>query len=51
LSSEIAQSSGYAALDQETIATLRRAQPFPSPPPDLAGAKFEFTVPVKFNVK
>jgi protein TonB len=51
LSSDIVHSSGYAALDQETIATVRRAQPFPPPPPDLAGAKFEFTVPVKFNVK
>ena len=51
LASEVVHSSGYAALDQETLATLRRAQPFPPPPADLAGAKFDFTVPVRFNIR
>jgi TonB family protein len=40
--------SGYPALDRETIATVRRAQPFPPPPADLPGATFEFTLPVEF---
>jgi protein TonB len=50
LASRIVKSSGYAALDQETIATVRRAQPFPVPPTGLDGDKFDFTVPVKFNI-
>ena len=51
IESRIVHGSGYAALDQEAIATLRRAQPFPPPPADLPGERFEFTVPVKFTVK
>jgi periplasmic protein TonB len=51
VSSAIVKSSGYAALDQETMATVRRAQPFPAPPATLNGAKFDFTVPVKFNIR
>jgi protein TonB len=51
VSSAIVKSSGYSALDQETMATVRRAQPFPAPPADLDGAKFDFTVPVKFNIR
>jgi protein TonB len=49
--SRVVRSSGHPALDQEAMATVRRAQPFPPPPPDLAGANFDFTMPVKFNVK
>ena len=51
ISSEIVHSSGYPSLDQETMATVRRAQPFPPPPPYLDGAKFDFTLPVKFNIR
>jgi protein TonB len=49
--SRIAHSSGFAALDQETIDTLRRAQPFPPPPPNMPGDTFEFTVPIRFKVR
>src|SRR5262249_36013949 len=45
VASRIARTSGSAALDQETIDTVRRAQPFPSPPPNMPGETFEFTVP------
>ena len=51
LASQVVRSSGHAALDQETLATVRRAQPFPPPPADLPGAKFDFTVPVRFNIR
>jgi periplasmic protein TonB len=51
LASQVVRSSGHAALDQETLATVRRAQPFPPPPVDLPGAKFDFTVPVRFNIR
>jgi len=51
LSSRIVRSSGYPALDQETMTTVRRAAPFPTPPNGLDGQKFDFTVPVKFNIR
>jgi protein TonB len=41
-------SSGFASLDQEAVATVRRASPFPAPPVGHAG---NFTVPVRFNVR
>jgi protein TonB len=49
ISSRIAASSGSAALDQESLALVQRAQPFPPPPPELAGA--EMTVPVSFSIR
>jgi periplasmic protein TonB len=51
LSSKIVKSSGYAVLDQETMTTLQRAAPFPLAPNGLDGEKFDFTVPVKFNIR
>jgi len=50
-SSTIAKSSGYAALDEETLATVRRAQPFPTPPAGVSGTAFQFKLPVKFNIR
>ncbi len=49
LSSRIVRSSGSAALDAETLALVQRAQPFPPPPPELAGS--EMTVPVSYNIR
>jgi protein TonB len=49
LSSRIVASSGSAALDAETLALVRRAQPFPPPPAELAGS--EMTVPVSFSIR
>ncbi|HEY1545252.1 MAG TPA: energy transducer TonB, partial [Xanthobacteraceae bacterium] len=51
LSSRIVKSSGHATLDEETLTTVRRAAPFPTPPNGLDGPKFDFTVPVKFNIR
>jgi protein TonB len=51
LASRIVRSSGSASLDQETMATVRRAQPFPAPPAEFPGAKFDFTVPIRFNIR
>src|SRR5262249_38037375 len=51
VASRIVQSSGYAMLDEETIATVRRAQPFPRPPSNMPGETFEFTVPIRFNIR
>jgi protein TonB len=51
VASRIARTSGFAALDQETIDTVRRAQPFPAPPQNLPGETFDFTVPIRFNIR
>jgi periplasmic protein TonB len=51
LSSRVVRSSGIASLDQETIDTVRRAQPFPSPPANMPGETFDFTVPIRFNIR
>jgi len=46
----ILKSSGSAALDQETLELVRRAQPFPALPAAMAGAQIDLTVPVRFNM-
>ena len=51
LSSRIAGSSGYTALDGETLAMVRRAQPFPPIPPEMKQATVSFTVPIRFSVR
>lgn len=50
LSSRIARSSGHAALDQETLATVARAS-LPPAPSEHAGARFSFSVPIRFNIR
>jgi protein TonB len=49
LSSRIVKSSGYAALDAEALALVKRAQPYPAPPPDRVG--FELSFPYYFNIR
>ncbi|HLH97982.1 MAG TPA: energy transducer TonB [Xanthobacteraceae bacterium] len=51
LESRIVSSSGSAALDQEALALLQRSQPFPIPPPELAGAVIKIAVPIRFNIR
>jgi periplasmic protein TonB len=51
LASRVVRTSGVAALDQETIDTVRRAQPFPPPPANMPGETFDFTVPIRFNIR
>jgi protein TonB len=51
LSSRLAGSSGNPALDDETLAMVRRAQPFPPIPPELKQASMSFSVPVRFSVR
>jgi protein TonB len=46
-SSRLARGSGSASIDAEVQAMVRRASPFPAPPP---GAPRDFTVPVSFRL-
>jgi protein TonB len=49
--SRVLRSSGAALLDDEALALLRRAQPFPPPPTEMPGATVDLTVPIRFNLK
>jgi protein TonB len=51
LSSHLGGSSGHAALDAETLAMVRRAQPFPAFPPDMKQASMSFSIPVAFSIR
>ena len=51
LEARVATSSGSPALDEEAMSLVRRAQPFPPPPPELPGAHVDLTVPVRFNLR
>lgn len=51
LASRLAGSSGHAALDGETLAMVRRAQPFPAFPPDIKQASMSFNVPIQFSIR
>src|SRR6195952_2943684 len=51
LGSRLAGSSGHPALDGETLARVRRAQPFPAMPPELKQASMSFSIPVQFVIR
>jgi periplasmic protein TonB len=51
INSRIAHSSGASALDEEALALLHRAQPFPAPPRELPGERVDLTVPIRFNLR
>ncbi len=51
MESHIARSSGSAALDQEALEIVRRAQPFPALPPEIAGPHVDLAVPIRFNLR
>ena len=47
-SARLASGSGNRGIDQEVVAMVRRASPFPAPPD---GRGRNFTVPVRFNLR
>ncbi len=47
----IGRSSGHPLLDEETLATLRRADPLPPPLPAIEGERVEVMVPVSFFIR
>jgi periplasmic protein TonB len=46
---EVTKSSGHNVLDQEALATLRRASPFPGFPSEKAGDVETYVVPINFH--
>jgi protein TonB len=51
LSAGLGGSSGHSALDAETLAMVRRAQPFPPFPPDVKQGSMSFAAPVAFYIR
>ncbi len=51
VSARLVRRSGYASLDREAVELVRRAQPFPAPPPELRGNTVTIVVPVRFNIR
>ena len=51
LSAGLGGSSGHSALDAETLAMVRRAQPFPAFPADMKQASMPFSAPVAFYIR
>ena len=48
LSAEVIKSKGFALLDREAIALIRRAAPLPPPPPEVLGDAIELIAPIQF---
>jgi protein TonB len=51
IDSRVVRSSGASSLDDEALALLRRAGPFPPPPAELPGQHVDLTVPIRFNLR
>ena len=51
VSSRLLGSSGNQALDAETLAMVRRAQPFPPFPPEKIGGTDSFNVPLRYDLR
>ncbi|NUB21754.1 TonB family protein [Azospirillum formosense] len=49
LDASILTSSGDAALDRAALAAVRKASPFPTPPPGLTAQDRVFSVPFLFR--
>jgi periplasmic protein TonB len=47
--SRILKSSGSSALDDAALELLKRAQPFPLPPPEVADDQLTLSVPINFT--
>jgi protein TonB len=51
LARKIVRSSGVAALDDEVLAMIQRAQPLPAFPPAMLQQSVNLTVPIRFSLK
>lgn len=48
-SARVTKGSGHAVLDDEALATARRASPYPAPPDGVGGKTFAFSVTLRFS--
>ena len=51
IESRVVKPSGFSALDEEALAMLQRADPFPAPPPEVPGKdRVDMPIPIRFNL-
>lgn len=48
--SSVVRSSGSKALDDDALAMVLRAQPFPPPPSDITGPQINLRVPIRYEL-
>ena len=51
LAHSIARSSGHAALDNEVLDMIMRAQPLPPFPESMTQTQIDLTVPIRFSLR
>ena len=51
LDSTIANSGGFSLLDTAALNIVRKAVPYPAPPPSIAGSRFQFLLPITFRLR
>jgi protein TonB len=51
VSRHVARSSGHSSLDQEVLAMVQRAQPFPAFPPSMTQSVVHLSVPIRFSLR
>lgn len=51
LRAHLVKSSGSSALDEEALAVLERASPFPAPPADMTGVTINLKQPINFRIR
>ena len=51
LARHVARSSGFAALDEEALAMVLRADPLPALPASMAEPRIDLTVPIRFSLR
>jgi protein TonB len=50
LSTNILETSKFDLLNKEALEAIKRSAPFPALPAEIAGARFEFTVPMRWTL-
>lgn len=50
LSTNILETSKFDMLNKEALEAIKRSAPFPALPAEIAGARFEFTVPMRWTL-
>ena len=50
LAATLFRASGVSVLDEESLALIHRAEPLPTPPPEVLGETISLTVPVEFFI-
>lgn len=51
LDADVDRGSGYPALDNEAVATVRRGSPVPPPTADIRGNPVTVTIPIQFSLR